>query len=440
MHEYVLAALMFPAMFVLIFSGFPVALSLLSVAFVFGYLIFGNAVGHNIYNALLDTSSNLVLGAIPLFVFMGAMLQVSGISKRLFAATKVWLGWLPGGLAVASTIMCAIFAATSGVIGAVEIVVGLMAIPTMVKAKYSKSLISGIICSGGALGTIIPPSIVVVIYASVAEMSVGDLFAGILIPGMVMVGFFVLYTIASAIIWPHTAPRLDPAEFRIPLSEKLWLALTALLPCVILMFLVLGSIFLGVASPTEAAAFGAFGSMALAAAYKQFNVKNLIFSLKQTVTITSMVMLIMAGGGLFSNIFILSGGKDLVSYVVEALNLGPAGMIALFLVIIFILGFLLDWTSVVLVTIPIFDPLVRAAGVDPIWFAVMVCVVIQTSYLTPPMAPSIFFLRSITPKDFTFIDMYKGIIPFVLMQLATLAFVIFCPWSATYLTNFLFRM
>ncbi|MBT3358352.1 MAG: TRAP transporter large permease subunit [Rhodospirillales bacterium] len=440
MFEIAAAAWMFPALFVMVFLGFPVAFSLFSVSLIFGYTIFGPALGAQLFGRILDISSNLILAAIPLFVFMGAMLQSSGIAKRLFEATRVWLGRLPGGLSVTSIVMCAIFAATSGIIGAVEIVVGLMAIPAMVSAKYSKDLISGTICAGGALGTIIPPSIVVVIYASIADMSVGDLFAGIMIPGAAMVVFFILYILVRSWMNPAIAPPVPTEEFQIPLGPKLWLTFTALVPCTALIVAVLGSIFAGVASPTEAAAVGALGSVLLSIAYNEFSFRILGKALRQTVLITSMVILIIAGGVLFSSIFIVGGGKDLVNQMIGAFELGPMGMIALFLAIIFLLGFILDWISVVLVTIPIFDPLIRQAGIDPVWFGVMVCVTLQTSYLTPPMAPSIFFLRSIAPKDFSYKDMYWGVTPFVAMQLVTLFVVMALPWTATYLPQILFRL
>jgi len=434
------AAWMFPALFVMVFLGFPVAFSLISVSLLFGYGIFGPALGAQLHGRILDISSNLILAAIPLFIFMGAMMQSSGIAKRLFEATRVWLGRLPGGLSVTSIVMCAIFAATSGVIGAVEIVVGLMAIPAMVSARYGKGLISGTICAGGALGTIIPPSIVVVVYASIADMSVGDLFAGIMIPGFAMVGFFILYIVVRCWLKPDLAPPIPVEEFAMPLGQKVWLAFTALVPCTALIIAVLGSIFAGVASPTEAAAVGALGSVLLAMVYREFSLNVFVQALRRTVLITSMVILIIAGGVLFSSIFVVGGGKDLVNQMVGAFDLGPMGMIGLFLAIIFLLGFILDWISVVLVTIPIFDPLIRQAGIDPVWFGVMVCVTLQTSYLTPPMAPSIFFLRSIAPSDFTYKDMYGGVTPFVAMQLVTLLVVMMVPWVATYLPQVLFRL
>lgn len=255
-----------------------------------------------------------------------------------------------------------------------------------------------------------------------------------------MVGFFIIYILARCWLNPDVAPVIPTEELDIPIGQKLWLAFTALVPCTALIIAVLGSIFAGVASPTEAAAMGALGSVLLSIAYRDFSTKMFIQALRQTVLVTSMVILIIAGGTLFSSIFVVGGGKDLVRQMISSYDLGPTGMIALFLAIIFVLGFILDWISVVLVTIPIFDPLIRQAGIDPVWFGVMVCVTLQTSYLTPPMAPSIFFLRSIAPEDFTYKDMYWGVTPFVAMQLVTLFVVMALPWTATYLPQILFRL
>lgn len=439
MFDFALVVWMFPALFVMVFLGFPVAFSLFSVSLIFGYGIFGSALGPQFYGRILDASSNLVLAAIPLFVFMGSMLQRSGIAKKLFDVTRVWLGPLPGGLSVAAIVMCTIFAATSGIIGAVEIVVGLMAIPAMVAARYGKGLISGTICAGGALGTIIPPSIVVVIYASISDMSVGDLFAGILLPGLAMVALFIVYIVVRCWFQPEVGPSVPASELDMSLAEKIRLTFTALVPCAFLIMAVLGSIFAGIASPTEAAALGALGSVVLSFVYREFTLGIFVAALSQTVRITSMVILIIAAGVLFSSIFVVGGGRELVQQIITVFDLGPTGMVLLFLGIVFMLGFVLDWVSIVLVTIPIFDPLIRQAGVDTVWFGVMVCVTIQTSYLTPPMAPSIFFLRSIAPPDFGYMDMFKGVAPFVAMQLLTLLIVFLVPTIATYLPTILFR-
>jgi len=438
MGDLSLAVFMFPVLFVLVFAGIPVALSLIATAFLFGVVEFGMILPTQFHSRLFDVTSNFVLAAIPLFVFMGAMLERAGIAARLFEAIKIWFGALRGGLAITTIIMCGIFAASSGVVGAVEIVVGLMAVPAMLGAGYKKDLAAGTVCAGGSLGTTIPPSVVIIVYASITEMSVGDLFAGILIPAGVLVGLFLVYIVGRCLLQPDAGPGLTDIDDRVPLSGKLWLALTALLPASLLVLAVLGSIFAGIAAPTEAAAVGALGSVILAIAYGQFSFRVLKQAVTQTIKITAMVMMIVLGGILFASVFIIHGGDDLVSQIVEGTGLGPAGIVVIFLVIVFILGFVLDWISVLIIVLPIADPIIRAADIDPLWFGVMVCIILQTSYLTPPMAPSIFYLRSIAPKEITYIDMYKGVAPFVVAQLLTLALVALYPATATWLPEILF--
>lgn len=439
MFDVTAAVWMFPVLFALVFLGIPVAVSLLVTALLFGLGEFWGTFPTKIHGSLRDTSSNFILAAIPLFIFMGAMLERSGIAERLFVAVRVWLGGLNGGLALTTIVMCAIFAASSGVVGAVEIVVGLMAVPAMMNAGYRKDLAAGCVCAGGSLGTTIPPSVVIIIYASIVEMSVGDLFAGIMIPAFSMVALFVVYVLLRCWIQRDAGPGIPPGEIETPLGEKLWLAATSLVPALALVSFVLGSIFAGIASPTEAAAVGAFGSVVLTVCYGRFTWRVLYEAMLRTVKVTSMVMMIVIGGVMFASVFILAGGDTLVSRLVEEFELTAAGVIVMFLAIVFLLGFVLDWISVLLIALPIFDPLVRSFGIDPVWFGVMVCIALQTSYLTPPMAPSIFYLRAIAPPEMSYADMYKGVAPFVAIQLLTLLLVAFVPWTATFLPEYLFR-
>jgi len=438
MFEGAAAVLMFVMLFSLVFLGIPVAISLMCTAFAFGLFVFGDALAAQMHSRVDDVGKNFVLAAIPLFIFMGAMLERSGIATRLFDAVRMCLGRLPGGLSLTTIVMCAIFAATSGVVGAVEIVVGLMAVPAMLAAGYAKDLAAGCVCAGGSLGTTIPPSVVIIIYASITEQSVGDLFAGILIPAVAMVGLFIVYILGRCIIQPSAGPGLPPADDTLSLAEKTWFVLTALVPVAVLVTAVLGSIFAGVASPTEAAAVGSFGAVALTAAYGRLTPKVMFEALRRTIMINSMVMLIVVGGVMFASVFIVNGGDELIGHLVRVLDLSPMGIVILFLAIVFILGFVLDWISVLLIALPIFDPLVRGAGIDPVWFGVLVCIALQTSYLTPPMAPSIFYLRAIAPPEITYMDMYKGVAPFVMAQLATLLLVLLVPWTATFLPEYLF--
>lgn len=427
--------LMFGALFVLVFSGIPVAFSLIIVAVGFGFTVFGDLIFLQLYGPLLHTASNFVLAAIPLFIFMGAVLERSGIAKRLFQALQLWLGGLPGGLALSTIAMCAIFAAASGVVGAVEIVVGLMAIPAMTRARYKNDLIAGTICAGGSLGTIIPPSVIVVVYASIAQLSIGQMFAASILPGLLMVAFFVGYVLLRSTLSPEDAPPLPAEERAIPMQQKLRITVTALVPPLALIVLVLGSLLAGAASATEAAAVGAAGTLVLTLMFRELNLKLVLESLGVTLRITSMIMLIVAGGTMFTSIFAVTGGGNLVRDTVATVGYGNAGIIGFFLLVVFFAGFVLDWVSIVLIFIPIFSPIIKSAGIDPIWFAMLVLVVIQTSYLTPPMAPSIFYLRSIAPSSMTYGQMYRGVLPFVGAQLLVLIVILLFPGFVTWLPS-----
>lgn len=425
--------LMFLALFALVFAGAPVAFSLIIVSVAFGYFVFGDLIGLQLYGPILNTASNFVLAAIPLFIFMGAILERSGIARRLFQALQLWLGGLPGGLALATIAMCTIFAAASGVVGAVEIVVGLMAMPAMMRAGYKNDLIAGSICAGGSLGTVIPPSVIVVVYASIAQLSIGKLFAASILPGLAMVLFFTGYVVLRSVLRPGDAPAAPPDERAAPLAEKLRVTIVALLPPLALVGLVLGSLFAGAASATEAAAVGAVGAVLLAALFRELTLPMLSEALGVTLRITAMIMLIVTAGTMFTSIFAVTGGGALVRETVAAIGYGEAGVIAFFLAVVFLAGFVLDWVSIVLIFAPIFVPVIKSSGIDPIWFAMMVLVVIQTSYLTPPMAPSVFYLRSIAPREMTYGQMYRGVLPFVAAQLLVLIALLLFPGLATWL-------
>jgi tripartite ATP-independent transporter DctM subunit len=428
MPEHLLAGLMVPALMLLIFLGFPVALSLIVVAFAFAVPVFGDIAGLQLSNFVGQVASNYVLAAVPMFVFTGAVLERSRIAEGLFAAMRLWLERAPGGLALATIAMAAIFAAGTGIVGAVEVMVGMMAIPPMMKARYSNELIAGTICAGGSLGTIIPPSIVVVIYASYANLSVGDLLAGILVPGLMMVAFFMIYIVVRG--WREQRWRgagAEPEMPAVPLGEKLRITIVALVPPVLLMVAVLGSIFTGVAAVTEAAAIGCVGVLLLALVYRQLSVKLVWDALAVTSRLTAMILLIVVGGTMFTSIFIVHHGAELVGSMIAALGLGETGVILVLLTIVFLLGAVLDWVSVLTICLPIFIPILRGTSIDPIWFGVLTIIVIQTSYLTPPMAPSIFYLRAIAPSSMTFGDMYRGVVPFIAAQLAVLAVLLVFP-------------
>jgi tripartite ATP-independent transporter DctM subunit len=429
------ALLMFPALLFALFMGVHVAFAMMGIALVFGYMTFGPAVIHQFVSKVDDMASNFVLAAVPLFVFMGSMLERSGIAERLFDAVHLWTRRLPGGLAIGTVIMCVLFAASTGVIGATETVVGLLAIPIMLKYAYGKELISGTICAGGSLGTIIPPSVVVVVLGPVADVSVGDLFVGMIFPGLIMAASYVVYILIRCIIDPKQGPRLPRSPEDPRFLRKLEITAKAMVPPVVMIFAVLGSIMFGWAAPTEAAALGALGAILLTLAYGQFTLPMLQETVLKTLKVTCMIMVILLCGNMFAGVFIASGGVFLTQQLISSADLVPWLTLVAFLAVCFIAGFFLDWISVLLIFIPVFIPLVRAMGFDPVWFCVLFLIVIQTSYLTPPMAPAIFYLRGISPPEITLQHMFRGVVPFILLQVVTLAIVAAMPQLVLWLPS-----
>jgi tripartite ATP-independent transporter DctM subunit len=425
--------LMLPVAFVLMFLGFPVAFCMMITAVLFGLGVFGPKVIFQFIEKIEDISSNFVLAAVPLFVFMGSMLERSGIADRLFEAIHIWTRRLPGGLALATVLMCIIFAASSGVIGATESVVGLLTIPIMLRYGYNRGLISGTICAGGSLGTIIPPSVVAVVMGPLADVSVGDLLYGMVFPGLIMGVLYLIYILVVCVFNPAYGPRIPPEPGDPNFVEKLWISLRNLVPPVVMIFAVLGSILLGWASPTEAAAIGALCSVLLTMLYRTFTMSGLWEAILKTVRITAMIMMVLLAGTLFTGVFIGAGGINTANKLIVQMQLTPWMLLALMMLILFIAGFFLDWISIVLIFVPIFTPLIKTAGFDPVWFCILFLIMIQTSYLTPPMAPAIFYLRAVAPPVITIQDMYRGVVPFIGLQVVTLVIVMAFPIMVTWL-------
>ena len=440
---------MFPVLMLFIFLGFPVAFSLLSVAFIFGAMRFELNIG--VVNVVAQTvdeiASAYVLGAVPLFIFMGSLLERSGIAERLFEAIHMWTRRLPGGLAVGTVVLCVSFAAASGVVGATESVVGLLAIPVMLRYAYDKRLISGTICAGGSLGTIIPPSVVVVILGPVADVDVGGLFMGMLFPGLILAGLYIIYILGRCMIWPEDGQRLPPDENDPAFMQKIWITAIALVPPLILIFSVLGTIMLGWATPTEAAAMGAAGSVIMTLAYGNFTLKALKEALVKTTLVTAMILMILLAGKIFATVFTISGGLVGTQQLVSAANLSGWETLGILLLLAFIAGFVLDLISIILIIIPIAMPLIEQFdfyGMDAnqvkTWFCILFLIVIQTSYLTPPMAPAIFYLRGISPPEIRLVHMYKGVLPFIVLEVIALALVILVPALALWLPEQMLNM
>ncbi len=429
---------MFPALIAGILTGFPVSFVMLSLAFLFGWSTFGaEGLLHQAVLKIEEVATAQVLAAVPLFIFMGAMFEASGIASRLFDAIHLWTRRIPGGLAIGTIIMCVIFAATSGIVGATETVVGLLAIPAMLRHNYSKSLICGTICAGGSLGTIIPPSVLAVVIGPVANASVGSILIGMVVPGFMLAGSYIVYIFLRCLFRPEDGPQIDSGEPEPSMSERISITLQVLVPPIVVIICVLGSMMAGIATPTEASAMGALGTVLLAASYGRLTWPAVVDSAMRTVRITAMILFIVTCGSIFAAVFVASGGLQALTDLMQALNLGRWGLLSVIMFITFIAGFMLDPLVIILIIVPIATPLVTAAGFDIVWFCVLFLVMLQTAYLTPPMAPSIFYLRGIAPPSITLHDMYAGIWPFIGLQLMVIVSIIVFPDVVTWLPTML---
>jgi tripartite ATP-independent transporter DctM subunit len=426
---------MFPALIAAILTGFPVAFAMLFLSVLFGWATFGPALQYQLIQKLDDIASANVLAAVPLFIFMGAMFEQSGIALRLFEAIHMWTRRIPGGIAVGTVLMCVVFAASSGVIGATETVVGLLAIPAMLKYAYNKGLICGTICAGGSLGTIIPPSVLAVVIGPVANTSVGDVLVGMMIPGLMLAASYIVYILARCWLRPQDGPSLPRSGDEPPFVGKLLVTVKVLVPPILIIVAVLGSILVGLATPTEAAATGAIGTLALTLAYGQLTRAVLWDALLRTVRVSAMILTILLAGSMFAAVFVASGGLSAINELLAAAKLGPNATLALILALAFLAGFMLDPLVIILIIVPIATPIIKGLGFDVVWFCVLFLVVLQTAYLTPPMAPSIFYLRGIAPPAIELRHMYTGIWPFIALQVIVTALVAMFPQTVLWLPN-----
>jgi tripartite ATP-independent transporter DctM subunit len=310
----------------------------------------------------------------------------------------------------------------------------------MLRYAYDKGLISGVICAGGSLGTIIPPSVVAVVIGPLADVSVGDILYGMSFPGLLMGGLYLVYIFIRCVINPSFGPCIPPSDDDPSFGQKLWISARNLIPPVILIFAVLGSILLGWASPTEAAAIGALASVGLTLLYGTFSLKSLFEAIIKTLKVTTMIMTVLLAGTLFTGVFIGAGGIATANRLIGEMQLTPWMLLSLMMAIIFIAGFFLDWISIVLIFVPIFTPLAKTAGFDPVWFCVLFLILIQTSYLTPPMAPAIFYLRAVAPPEITIHHMYRGVVPFIVLQLFTLVLTLIFPQLVTWLPTVMLQL
>lgn len=423
--------LMFASLMALLLLGYPVAFTLGAVALIFGGIFLGLDFFALLPLRIWGIMTNFTLLAVPLFIFMGVVLDRSGLAEELLETMGRLCGKLNGGLAIAIVIVGALLAATTGVAGATVVTMGIIALPTMLKHRYSAPLATGTIAASGTLGQIIPPSIILILLGDVMGVPVGRLFMGAVVPGGVLVLLFILYIVGLAYYRPVKAPALAAGPDGVALGAVLF----TLLPPLLLIIAVLGSIFFGVASPTESAAVGAIGALILAAAHRKLNLKNLQDAMRQTTRLTSMVFLILIGATAFGLVFSGMNGDRIVAEAMAGLPGGKWGFLLISMLLIFLLGFFLDFLQICFIVIPILAPIASQFGIDLLWFAVLVAINLQTSFLTPPFGFSLFYLKAVAPAGVRIQDIYSGIIPFVILQILTMAALIGAPGLVTWLPD-----
>jgi tripartite ATP-independent transporter DctM subunit len=449
-----MAFYLFAVVFVLLLFGYPVAFTLAGTALLFTFI--GEATGtfdpaflEALPNRLYGIMTNQVLIAVPLFVFMGVMLERSKIAEKLLETMTRLFGPLRGGMGISVTLVGMLLAASTGIVGATVVTMGLLSLPTMLKRGYDPEVSTGVICASGTLGQIIPPSIVLVLLGDVLSsayqqaqlemgifspetISVGDLFVGAVIPGLLLVFMYIIYLALIAFIKPEAMPAI-PKEAHANSNHLMQDILLSLLPPLILIVVVLGSIIGGFATPTEAAAIGAVGAMVLAAASKQLNRENLTEVVRSTTRVTSMVFMILIGASLFSLVFRGFGGDELVQELLTDLPGGIFTAVFVVMLVMFLLGFVLDFIEIIFVVIPIVGPVLLAMDIDPVWLGIMIAINLQTSFLTPPFGFALFYLRGVAPDTIKTTHIYKGVIPFIIIQIIAMCLIAYWPQLATWL-------
>ena len=442
------------AVFILcIFLGFPIAFTLMALGIGFGYFAYFDAgrmwrgyerlveqgeqgwqvwqayiegfVNNRIFDLFVNQTysvmANEVLTAVPLFLFMGYIVERSNIVERLFSTLYIAARRVPGAMGVAALITCTLFATATGIVGAVVTLMGLLALPAMLSARYDQSFASGVICAGGTLGILIPPSIMLIVYAAATGTSIVRLYAGALLPGLLLAGLYIAYIVIRSIAQPSAAPKpTDDEVGDVPLGKLLVMIVTSFVPLAVLILAVLGSILFGLATPTEAASIGALGGLLLAAVYRALTWERLRESVYLTLKTTAMVCWLFVGSWTFSSVFSYLGGEQLITEFVTGLDLNTLTFLILAQLIIFLLGWPLEWSEIIIIFVPIFLPLLEIFGVDPLFFGILVALNLQTSFLTPPMAMSAYYLKGIAPPSVQLVQIFKGCMPFLLFVLVAM--------------------
>jgi tripartite ATP-independent transporter DctM subunit len=438
-----IAILMLGMFIFIILLGFPIAFTLMAMGVAFGYYayytpgqdFFDNRVYYLLSQNTFSIMNNDVLTAVPLFLFMGYMIERSNILDRLFLSLQLALRAIPGSMAVAALVTCALFATATGIVGAVVTLMGLLALPAMLKAGYDQKLSSGVICAGGTLGILIPPSIMLIVYAATSAVSVVKLYAAAILPGFLLAGLYMVYVVSRVTINPSLAPKLSREASDVPWSKVVILLLQAFFPLAVLILSVLGAILFGLATPSEAAAIGALGAMVLAMVYRAFTWGRLKEAVFLTARTSAMVCWLFVGSWTFSSVFSYLGGEGLIKEFVMGMQLTPLTFLLLSQLIIFFLGWPLEWSEIIIIFIPIFLPLLPHFGVDPMFFGVLVALNLQTSFLTPPMAMSAYYLKGIAPKSLQLATIFKGCLPFLSMVFVAMAAIYIFPQLVYWLPN-----
>ena len=444
------AILMLSSFILMVLLGFPVAFTLLAMGVFFGYYAYldagsiqtiSDAFNNNIFYLLNQNTysvmENDTLVAIPLFLFMGYVVERANIVNKLFYSLQMAARNLPGSMAIAALITCAVFSTASGIVGAVVTLMGLLAFPAMIKANYDKSFSAGVICSGGTLGILIPPSIMLIVYAAIAELSPLRLYAAAMIPGLLLAGSYIIYVIFRVMINPSIAPK--PREEDVPPRHVVyWQLLTSFVPLTALIMLVLGSILGGLATPAEAAAMGAFGGLVLAVIYRSFSWEMLKDSVYLTAKATAMVCWLFVGSWTFASVFSYLGGHEIIEHFILGFNLAPWQFLIMVQIIIFLLGWPLEWSEILIIFVPIFLPMLPTFGVNPYFFAMLVALNLQTSFLTPPMAMSAYYLKGVLGDQIELMDIFRGIMPYLAIVIGIMVLMYLFPGIALWLPDYLF--
>jgi len=445
MSPEILTVAMFATLILAITLGHPLAYTLAAIATLFGLIDNGFnviALFDMFSNNMWGLMNNYVLVAIPLFILMAQLLDRSKVSDSLFEALYVVLGSVKGGLGLAVVVVCTVFAATTGIIGASVVAMGLLATPALMKKGYQKELTAGIICAAGTLGILIPPSIMMVVYGGLTglkETSVGNLFAGAIFPGLVLSSLYFAYILIRCRINPELGPPISKEEAgKYSVSQKLSMTAKSLVPPLALILAVMGTILAGVATPTEAAGLGATGALVLAIFNRKFNWTVLKESCWATLKTTSMVMMLFVGGKFFSTVFLSMGGGDVVADLLIGSGMNRWLVLFIMMLIVFIMGMFIDWAAILLVTVPIFMPIAMELDFNPLWFAMLMCVNLQTSFLTPPFGYALFYFKGVAPDEYTMGHVYRGILPFVALQVVAIGIITLFPSLVTWLPELFF--